>query len=595
MNHRSSFLTSSQPLEALRKFLPYSLLLSITLALYGTTLYFGFVWDDFAYVLENYRIQGFSASNLRAIWTSPFLDQYAPLHHSLLAALYSFSGLDPFGYHLGQLLLHAACVCLLYFVLKNIESERVALLASVLFAVFPPNIETVAWISETKSTLAFLFFLLSFWFFLRLRLRERWLDGVLCGLFLILSVLTKINTVVAPAIFLFYDYSKGDAIKKARVWTHAGLFFISAVFIGVHLASSQEILGESAGMLADATLPGTHLFNDSGGYFGGANVHLLNVPRFLLFYMRMIVVPHPLSAWHMFRVFGVMNATVGLAWIALLCLLWILYRSPRNIQFWQLWFYVFLLPVLQFIPNSTWVADRYLYIPAVGAFVLCGKFFFYVLDHIHRLWLRLGWEAVMVIALVGFAWLTYNHVPVWRNDWVLWDVTTKTSCMNSAYCHGNLGRALLRNQHPDLALREFFQALQIRPAPLYFLYLGDAYAIGFGDYRQALMAYRMVLQNKNGPPFDVWAKLAKVYYLQGDLENAGGAIEAGRRIYADDPRLLVVNGFLQWKRGNLEQAKRSLLRVPALGRRTANAAALINYYWGNPAEVGRLLADLGSL
>ena len=42
--------------------------------------------------------------------------------------------------------------------------------------------------------------------------------------------------------------------------------------------------------------------------------------------------------------------------------LWILYRSSREYQFWQLWFIAFLLPVLQIVPNSIWVADRYLYI-----------------------------------------------------------------------------------------------------------------------------------------------------------------------------------------------------------------------------------------
>src|SRR5258706_15621212 len=143
VSQKTSFFGIFDDLESWHRILPYALLLSITAALYGATLYFDFVWDDFYYVLQNYGIQKPSFAALRANWTNPYFGQYAPLHISFLEVVYSFSGLEPFGYHLGQLLLHGACVCLLYRVLEKVESARVALLASFWFAVYPPNIETV--------------------------------------------------------------------------------------------------------------------------------------------------------------------------------------------------------------------------------------------------------------------------------------------------------------------------------------------------------------------------------------------------------------------------------------------------------------------
>jgi hypothetical protein len=73
-------------------------------------------------------------------------------------------------------------------------------------------------------------------------------------------------------------------------------------------------------------------------------------------------------------------------------------------------------------------------------------------------------------------------------------------------------------------------------------------------------------------------------------------IAAGRKADPDDPALLLVNGFLEWKLGNREEARTSLRRVLALNELYPRTAAeFFNYYWGRPAEVGRMMAELGPL
>lgn len=599
MNRRLSFFEFPESLGFWRRFLPYALLLGVTLVLYGATAYFEFAFDDFNYVIENYRIQALSSRHLLAIWTSPFSGQYAPLHHSLLALIHFFAGLEPFGYHLAQLLLHAACVCLLYFVLQAVESPRVALLACLLFAVYPANIETVAWVSETKSTLAFLFFLLSFLFFHRLRSRERWSDGLLCALFLVLSLLSKVSTVVAPAIFLLYDYKQGRAWTKGRVASLAGFFLIGALFAGLTLAYTSSAMPAFPDRLFDGAIldPPVPSLDSPRGYFGGVGVHLLNLPRFLFFYVRMIFFPYPLSAWHMFPIYLELNWITGAAWIGLLGMLWLLVRGSRPVQFWMLWFLVFLAPVLQLVPNPTWVADRYLYIPAVGAFVLAAILFFHVFDRIRKPWVRLAWEAAMGVVLLAFAWQTVHHLPVWRNDLTLWEATTQT-CPMSAFCHGQWGKALFREGKVDLAFREFFEAVRIRPSPQTLIYLGDAFADGPGDYEQALRAFQAAAEAAGTLPLFVVAKMAKVNYLAGDFPQARRLIDAARKLDPDDPTLLLVGGFLEWKLGNRDQSRtflRRVLELNSLYPRTANPARFLNYYWKRPAEVGQLLGDLGPL
>ncbi|MGH9660177.1 MAG: hypothetical protein ACRD96_16630, partial [Bryobacteraceae bacterium] len=133
MAHRTSFFefperetTRQGRFASWQRLLPYALLLIVTLTLYGPTLYFDFVWDDDYFITTNYRIQGLSLPRQQAVWTNGYLGHYAPIHHTALAILYTFSGLNPFGYHLGQLLLHTVCVFLLFFLLCRMESPRIA-------------------------------------------------------------------------------------------------------------------------------------------------------------------------------------------------------------------------------------------------------------------------------------------------------------------------------------------------------------------------------------------------------------------------------------------------------------------------------------
>src|SRR5207237_6021478 len=81
----------------------------------------GFVsWDDEKNFLTNPHYRGLGPSQLSWMWTTFHLGHYVPLSWMTLGLDYSVWGMNPAGYHLTNLLFHAANAVLLYFVARRV-------------------------------------------------------------------------------------------------------------------------------------------------------------------------------------------------------------------------------------------------------------------------------------------------------------------------------------------------------------------------------------------------------------------------------------------------------------------------------------------
>lgn len=129
--------------------------------MFGRTLPFDFVsWDDPLHILLNPYLRALSWSNLAAIWQRPYEELYIPVSYTFLACLAEASrrlvgDLSPALFHLGSLLMHLGCTLLVFDLLRMLVGRLPAALVGALwFSLHPLQVESVAWISETRGLLA---------------------------------------------------------------------------------------------------------------------------------------------------------------------------------------------------------------------------------------------------------------------------------------------------------------------------------------------------------------------------------------------------------------------------------------------------------
>lgn len=369
-------------------------------------------WDDNVYVTENPLIRDFSLSGFWRMWTQFHFWQYIPLTLLSYALDYRLWGLNPLGYHLTNVLLHALNGVLVYWLCVRLQASwRVASLATVLFVVHPVQVETVAWIAERKNLLSLLCFL---WAFLaHIRSRDpavspgaRGLARGLAWVAYLLAVLAKPSVVVAPWLFVAYDYSwagdgLGDGVRR-------NLPSLGMGFLGV-------VLTTLGGQESDSLK----------GYWGGSPwLTALLMLRICWEYLAALVAPLHLNNLYLYTVSmlqGDVRVWLGLGVVALTGV-WA-WRQPLGkplSAFAVLWVWAFFLPVANIVPFTVQRADRYLYCIGVMPFLLCGVL-------VQRLWhwcpaprARQAMGGGLVLLLLPLVLLTLQRNQVWHSSATLW-------------------------------------------------------------------------------------------------------------------------------------------------------------------------------
>jgi len=440
----------------------------------------GFVnWDDDKNFLDNPHYRGLAIDQIKWACTTFWVGVYQPIAWLLFEAEYVFWKLDPRGYHLTSVILHATNAVVLYVLTVTVlvRYGRDSLLkgpwtyplsaglATALFAVHPLRVETVAWASGQPYLVCALFSMLAVLVYLHsfglgLSQGRTGLGLVATFVLFVAALLSKAAAVTLPAVLLILDvyplrrFGEGRGrwfAPAARKILYEKVPFIAVSLIFMVLAIAAR--GHSLASVAR---------NDPAGSVATACYGIwFNFDKTVLPLDLVATYPPPkevnwLAPRFISRIVGTLAISVGLFLIRR--------RWPGLLAAWLIYLLV-LAPNSGIIPFSGQItADRYSYMAMLGFVPAVAGFFC-------RLWqasLRARSVAMVATALglglvVGLIPITRDQCLTWRNSETLWTYALRHGAADSSMAQYNMAIVLYSQGKLDAAAAHNAEAIQLNP------------------------------------------------------------------------------------------------------------------------------------
>nr|MBA3705771.1 hypothetical protein [Bacteroidota bacterium] len=353
-------------LKEKNKRLLFGAILAFTLITYAPSVKNDFIrgWDDGAYLFENDYLHGFSAANLKHIFTQEEQGNYHPLTMLSYAIEYKLFGIDnPMPYHIDNLILHLLIISLIfYFIFLLTKNYFISFGVMLLFGIHPMHVESVVWISERKDLLYTLFFLLSIVNYIKytsLESQKKYLYYSL--IFFVIACLSKGMAVSLAGIIILIDIFQNRKFDKKTIVEKIP-FFVIAVFFGLLAVKMQ-------GSSVQPDIPFT------------VSERLRIVNYTVIAYFQKLLAPVNLCGFYPYPSKPENNEIASYFWffpiaVAAIAAITLYSLKYTKIIFFSLGFFlVTILLVLQILPvGGASMADRYAYVPSIGFFLLmaCG-------------------------------------------------------------------------------------------------------------------------------------------------------------------------------------------------------------------------------
>jgi len=450
---------------------PYLLLLPIAIGLaYANTFQTPFIFDDQINIVENDSIRRlFPLSNVLA---PPFGIGIAgrPIVNLTLALNYAVSGLDPWSYHLLNLLIHmAAALCLFGILRRTFLTERLkdayggaaiplAFACSLLWAVHPLQTQSVTYIIQRCESLMGLCFLLTFYLAIRgwqSADPQRWHLAAIFSF--LVGIGTKEVIAVAPVLLFFYNQlffpdTMRNIIRRSP-FLYAGLAF-GLLMLGILLTGGGTLSSGAAKII----------FTELD--------YWRTQPEVILHYLRLIFLPQNLSIDYAWPIatrwdWSALLSSTMVAVLAATALLALIKKLP--IGFPAVSFFVLLTPTsLMPLPDAAF--DHRMYLPSIVVVIILTMAVYDLLNVAAKQWirnpakrgsvLRRGSCCLVILAGVSLGAATYARNADYGSDASIWADAVRKNTINSR-AHANLANALMWEGNLRSAVVHLYKALEI--------------------------------------------------------------------------------------------------------------------------------------
>ena len=441
----------------------------VTFGVYLPALQNDFVfWDDDGMVVYNPAVRGLGPSQLAYAFTATWFGHYHPLTWLSFGLDFTVWGLNPRGYHLTNVVLHARGSAALFLLSRRLlqaargeaglATDVAAAVAALAYALHPLRVEAVAWVTARRDVLSGLFFFVTLLAYVRaaeaLETGEkaayrRRIAAALAAY--VAALLSKSITMTLPVVLVILDwYPLRRRLREGRLWIEKVPFAVlglAAAVTAVWAVTAEEFTDEGpAQRVAMAAYSSAFYLWKTAFPTGLSPIYELPIHL------------DPFEA----RFIGSAALTVAITVMAVV----LRRRAPWLAAAWA-YYVVTILPVSGLThAGRQLVYLRYSYLPGAAWAVLIGGAVAAVISTWRAARLRTAvFAAVCATTIVGlgvWAQLARREVRVWRDSETLWRraIVVDPTC---ALCHNNLGAFLILTQRRDEGEAELRRALAARP------------------------------------------------------------------------------------------------------------------------------------
>jgi tetratricopeptide (TPR) repeat protein len=488
------------------------------------------IWDDDGHITKP---ELRSLDGLGRIWIKPgATQQYYPLTHSGFWVEHKLWGDSPLGYHLINILLHTVSALLLLKILRRLELPG-AFLGTVIFALHPVQVESVAWISELKNTLSGTLYLGAALAYLKFdRESKKSFYAAALGLF-VLALMAKTVIATLPAALLLVFWWKRGSLSWKRDVLPLVPFFIAGIAFGLFTAwVEQKFIGAE------------------GPEFNVSFIErLLIAGRAFWFYLEKLLWPANLVF-----IYPRWNVSEWVWWQYLFPAAVLILFTVLSVCRWRgtlvglLFFAGTLFPALGFFNaypfRFSYVADHFQYLASIGPIVLAGAGITTALNSLKKRNPFLE-PVIFGMLILTLGALTWRQCAMYRTT-----IERNPECWMA---YSNLGVDFLQKGQVDEAIAHYQKALEIKPdyAEAH-SNLGTAF-LQKGRADEAIAHYQKALEI-NPDNADDHGNLGNAFLQKGQVDEAIAHYQRALEIIPDkaDAQSNLGNAFLQ--KGQVDEA-----------------------------------------
>ncbi|MEE9543930.1 MAG: hypothetical protein V3V95_09150, partial [Thermodesulfobacteriota bacterium] len=488
-------------------FLAAFIIAALTFVIYLPSLGNDFVlWEDNLMVYDNPNIRSLDLAFIKWAFTAIVIASWYPLTHISFALDYAVWGLNPWGFHLTNTILHSLNTLLVFFLISGLvkagstdaDSDNPGIklralfaggVAALFFGLHPLRVESVAWVVERKDLLYAFFYLLSIVTYLRYATSDsgRSRFYIISILLFAMSLASKSMAVTLPAILLILDYYplRRFRIKDGGLWRAKKVlaekipFFALTIIISIVTVWTHQKAG---GLILHKTYP--------------LATRVIMTVHSYIFYLYKMLLPlklapiYPAPANENIASFEYIGALALFILISAFCVI-SFKKSPLFSAAW-LYFLVILSPTVG-ISQAGWyfAADRYTYLSSLGPMIVAVLGISLLFEKASKRGIKALIVTFVLIISVIYASLSVGQMAIWKDTITLWSYEIALYPDRSLTAHNNRAIAYYGEGRYAEAIEDLIRTIKIEPRLIDTYYnIARIYATT-GEDEKAITAYKI--------------------------------------------------------------------------------------------------------